>query len=228
MSISTCSFFVVSYNDKSMTFEIIIEIVLFGIALAMDAFAVSVTDGLIYRDINKKKSFFIAGMFGFMQALMPLIGYFAIELVSYFVGEAGGETAGYVMGIIITWLAFGLLVFIGGRMLFEGIKDLKTPAEEKEPKNFSVKEVLIMSVATAIDAMAVGVSLHAGLSTNSTVWLHVGIIMVITFAICLVGLFLGKQISKLFKGKYEITVIIGGVILILLAIWVIVSHYTGL
>ena len=76
--------------------------------------------------------------------------------------------------------------------------------------------------------MAVGVTLHAGLSTNSTIWLHVAIITVITFGICLIGLFLGKQISKLFKGKYEVTVIIGGVIFILLAIWVVVSHYTGL
>ena len=211
-----------------MTFEVLIEIVLFGIALAMDAFAVSVTDGLIYRDINKKKSFFIATIFGVMQGLMPLAGYFIVELVSYFVGEAGGEHAGHVMSVIITWLAFGLLLFIGGKMLLEGIHDLRKQEEEKEVKNFSIKEVLIMGVATAIDALAVGVSLHAGLSTNTTIWLHVAMIMVITFGICLIGLFLGKQIAKLFKGKYEVTVIAGGVILILLAIWVVVSHYTGL
>ena len=211
-----------------MTFEILIQIVLFGIALAMDAFAVSVTDGLVYQDINKKKSFFIATVFGVMQGLMPLAGYFAVELVSYLVGESGGEQAGYIMSVVVTWLAFGLLIIIGGKMLIEGICDIKKPKEEKEPKSFSYKEVLLMGVATAIDALAVGVTLHAGLSTNGTIWLHVAIIIVITFTICLLGLFLGKQISKLFKGKYEVTVIIGGVILLLLAVWIILSHYLGI
>lgn len=67
--------------------------------------------------------------------------------------------------------------------------------------------------------------MHTGLSTTMTVWLHVSIILTITFAISLVGLLLGKQIMRLLKGRYEISGIIGGVILILLAVWVIVSHY---
>ena len=211
-----------------MTLEIILEIILFGVALAMDAFAVSVTDGLIYSDIDKKKSFFIAGVFAFMQALMPLIGFFVIELITFFVGESGGAEAGRIMSIVITWIAFGLLLFIGGKMLIEGIIEIRKPAEEKESKKFSVKEVLIMGVATAIDALAVGVSLHSGISTATTIWLHVVIIMVITFIICLIGLFLSSFFMKLFKGKYEVTTVIGGIILISLAIWVIVSHYTGL
>ena len=211
-----------------MTLEIILEVILFGIALAMDAFAVSVTDGLVYTDINKKKSFTIAGIFGFMQGFMPLVGFFIIELISFIVGESGGEKAGHIMGTVITWVAFGLLLFIGGKMLIEGIMDLRKKEEEHEEKKFSLKEVLIMGVATAIDAMAVGVTLHAGLSTTTTVWLHVAIIMIITFGICLIGLFLGKVIVRLFKGKHEITVVIGGIILILLAVWVVVSHYTGL
>ena len=211
-----------------MTAEIIIQIILFGIALAMDAFAVSVTDGLIYSDINKKKSIFIASTFGIMQGLMPLVGYYIIELTRFVVGESGGSRAAQILSVVVSWLSFGLLIFIGGKMLIEGIRDVRNSDEEKEAKKFSIKEVLIMGVATAIDAMAVGVSLNAGLSTNSTIWLHIVIIAAITFVICLIGLFLGKFIVRLFKGKYEITVIIGGVILILLAIWVIVSHYTGL
>ena len=211
-----------------MTFEILIQIILLGIALAMDAFAVSVTDGLTYTDINKKKSFFIAGMFGFMQGFMPLVGYWIIELVVFIASEASGNKSGEIMGKIVTWAAFALLLFIGGKMLIEGIKDLRNKDEEKEPKKFLVKEVLLFSVATSIDAMAAGVTLHAGLSNNATIWLHVGIIAIITFGISLVGLFLGKVILKLFKGKYEITVVIGGIILILLAVWVIVSHYTGI
>ena len=211
-----------------MTWEIIANIILFGIALAMDAFAVSITDGLIYKDIDKKKIFFIASTFGIMQGLMPLIGYFAVEIVSLIVGSSGSTEAINIFGIVITWVSFGLLLFIGGKMLIEGIIEIRKPVEEKKDKLFSIKEVLIMGVATAIDAMAVGISLHAGLSNNATIWLHVSIICVITFAISLLGLFLGKQILKLLKGKTEITVIIGGCILILLAVWVIVSHYAGL
>lgn len=211
-----------------MTLEIIIKIILFGIALAMDAFAVSITDGLIYSDINKKKSFFIAGTFGLMQGLMPMIGYFAVEIISLIVGNSGSAAAIDVFKIVITWVSFGLLLFIGGKMIIEGIKEIKKPAEEKEQKLFSVKEVLIMGVATAIDAMAVGVSLHAGLSNNLTIWIHVSIICVITFGISLIGLFLGKQILKLLKGKTEISVIIGGCILVLLAVWVVLSYYLGI
>ena len=212
-----------------MTFEILIQIFLLGIALAMDAFAVSVTDGLTYTNINKKKSFFIAGVFGFMQGFMPLVGYWIIELVMVIASEASGGKAGEIMGEIVAWVAFALLLFIGGKMLIEGIKDLKNKEEEKEPKKFLIKEVLLFGVATSIDAMAAGVTLHDGsLSNNATIWMHVGIIAVITFGISLIGLFLGKAILKLFKGKYEITVVIGGIILILLAVWVIVSHYTGI
>ena len=211
-----------------MTFEIIIQIILFGVALAMDAFAVSITDGLIYSDINKKKIFFIAATFGLMQALMPVIGYYAVELISLLVGSSGSNDAIHVFGIVVTWASFGLLLLIGGKMLIEGIIEVRKPEEQKEKKLFSIKEVLIMGIATAIDAMAVGVSLHAGLSNDLTIWLHISIIGVITFGICLIGLFLGKQILKLLKGKTEISVIIGGCILILLAVWVVLSHYLGI
>ena len=210
-----------------MTFEILIQIILLGVALSMDAFAVSVTDGLIYQDIDKKKSIFIALVFGVMQGLMPLIGYWLVELVEFFVNGAGGN-AGNIMATVVTWTAFGLLIVIGGKMIIEAILEMRKVEEEKESKKFSIKEVLFFGLATSIDAMAAGVTLHAGLSNNLTVWLHVSIIIVITFGICLIGLLLGKFIVKLFKGKPEITSIIGGVILILLAVWVVVSHYTGL
>lgn len=211
-----------------MTFEIIIQIVLLGVALSMDAFAVSVTDGLTYTDIDKKKSFFIAGVFGFMQALMPLIGFWLVEGITAIVGQSSGQSAGKIMSDVVSWVAFALLLFIGGKMLIEGIKDLHKPAEEKEAKKFSVKEVLYFGVATAIDALGTGVALHSGLSSTSTIWLHVCIIMVITFVISLIGLFLGNKIEKLLKGKFEITAIIGGCILIVLAIWIILSHYLGI
>ncbi len=211
-----------------MTWGIILQIILLGIALSMDAFAVSVTDGLTYTDIDKKKSFFIAGVFGVMQALMPLLGFWLVEGISVLVGETGGAQAGKIMSEVVSWVAFVLLLFIGIKMLVEAIKEMKKPAEEKTLKKFSYKEVLYFGFATAIDALGTGVALHSGLSTNSTIWLHVVIIMCITFIISLIGLFLGHQIEKLFKGKIEITSIIGGIILILLAIWIILGHYLGI
>ena len=210
-----------------MTAEILIQIFLLGIGLSADAFSVALTDGLTYKDINKKKSFFIAGVFGFMQALMPLIGFWLVEIAEQIANGAGAK-AGEIVANIVCWLAFGLLLFIGGKMLIESILELRKPQEEKTQKFFSVKEVIIFGFATAIDALAAGITMHTGLSSTSTVWLHVSIILLLTFSISLVGLFLGKQIMHLLKGKYEIAGIIGGIILILLAVWVIVSHYAGI
>ena len=211
-----------------MSISIIIKIIFLGIALSMDAFAVALTDGLTYEDINKKKSIFIAATFGIMQALMHLIGYFLVEIVSIIVGDVGGENAGNIMAITVTWIAFALLLFIGSKMLIEGAKEINKPADEKTKKLFSYKEVLYFGFATAIDALGTGVALHSGLSTNITIWLHVSIIMGITFMISLIGLFLGNQIEKLLKGKHEITSIIGGSILIILAVWIVLSHYLSI
>ena len=208
-----------------MSVEIILLVIYLGIALAMDAFAVSITDGLVYQDINKKKALFIATTFGVMQALMPLIGYWLVEGIEIAVGN---NKYANVMALIVTWLAFALLIFIGLKMLLEGIKELRKPLEEKKAKLFSYKEVLIMGVATAIDALASGVALHSNMSNNVTIWLHVSIILVITFVLSFIGVILGKQIVKLFKGKYEVTQIVGGCILLTLAIWVVLSHYLGI
>lgn len=214
-----------------MTIQILAQILLFAVALSMDAFAVSVTDGLIYQDINKKKGLFIALTFGIMQGVMPLIGYWLIELIKYIVissNRGDPVKAGNILAWTVTIIAFILLLFIGGKMLMEGIVGLKKKEEEKKPKLFSIKEVLIMGVATAIDAIAVGVSLNSGLSNNGTIFLHAAIITVVTFLFCIFGVFLGHQIERLLKGKIEITSIIGGSILIILAIWILVSHIVGM
>lgn len=211
-----------------MTLEILIQIILLGIGLSMDAFSVALTDGLTYVDINKKKSFFIAGVFGFMQALMPLTGFWLVELVELIAGEFAGAKAGKITASVVVWVAFALLLFIGAKMLVESIIEIRKPVEEKNERKFYFKEVIFYGFATAIDALAAGVTMHTGLSNGTTVWLHVSIILILTFSLSLVGLFLGKQIMKLLKGKYEISGIIGGIILILLAIWVIASHYAGL
>ena len=211
-----------------MTVEIIIQILLLAIALSMDAFAVSITDGLIYQDMNKKKALFIALTFGIMQGLMPLIGYWLVELVEFLVNEGSAGEAGNIMSQIVVWTAFALLMFIGIKMIIEGIKELRKPIEEKKTKLFSYKEVLIFGIATSIDALGSGVALHSGLSNNVTIFIHISIIVVTTFIISLLGVLLGNKIEKLFKGKTEITSIIGGCILLVLAIWIVLSHYLGI
>ena len=208
-----------------MTWIILLQIILLGISLSMDAFSVALTDGLTYIDINKKRSFFIAGVFGFFQALMPLIGFFLVEFTERIAGDIAGKEAGRIASIIVVWLAFALLLLIGTKMLIESIIEMKKEKAEKKERHFSFKEIIFYGFITAIDALAAGVACHAGLSTVSTIWLHVSIILVLTFSISLIGLFLGKQIMKFLKGKYEISGIIGGCILILLAIWVVLSHY---
>ena len=211
-----------------MTIEIIIQILLLGIALSMDAFAVSVTDGLIYQDINKKKALFIALTFGIMQGLMPLIGYWLVELVEFLVNEGSAGSASKIMSLIVVWTAFALLVFLGIKMLVEGVLALKKKEEDKPVKLFSYKEVLFFGLATSIDALGSGVALHSGLSNNITIFIHISIIIVITFIISLLGVLLGHKIEKLLKGKVEITSIIGGCILLILAIWIVLSHYLGI
>ena len=191
----------------------------------MDAFSVALTDGLTYVDINKKRSFFIACVFGLFQAGMPLIGFWLVELVERLAGEIAGAEAGEIASKVVVWLAFGLLLLIGGKMLMESIQEMRKPKEEKAARHFSATEVIFYGLVTAIDALAAGVACHADLSNVYTIWLHVLIIFALTFCISLIGLFLGKQILKLLKGRYEISGIVGGIILILLAVWVVLSHY---
>ena len=211
-----------------MTIEIIIQILLLAIALSMDAFAVSITDGLIYQDINKKKALFIALTFGIMQGLMPLIGYWLVELVEFLVNEGSAGSASKIMSLIVVWTAFALLLFLGLKMLIEGVLALKKKEEDKPVRLFSYKEVLFFGLATSIDALGSGVALHSGLSNNITIFIHISIIIVITFVISLLGVLLGNKIEKLLKGKVEITSIIGGCILLILAIWIVLSHYLGI
>ena len=207
-----------------MDIQTIFKVILLGIALSMDAFAVSITDGLIYTDLNKKKTLAIASTFAVLQAVMPLIGYWVLELIIEIIGEINGNKVANIISTVVAWTAFGLLLLIGGKMIIEAIRDMNKEKVEKK-RLFSYKEVFIMGIATSIDALATGFALHANISTNITVWLHVSIILVITFAICMVGILLARQIHKLLKGRHEIATLIGGVILVCLAVWIVLSFY---
>ena len=185
-----------------------LTIVLTSLSLSMDAFTVSICDGLAFQDINKKKLIFIAFMFGLFQALFPLAGY-CLGVVALQAIEAYDH-----------WVAFGLLLIIGGKMAFDGVRAMRKQKDEIKPKTFSYKEVIIQAIATAIDAFAVGITL---LTSSLNIWLNITFIGVITFAVCLLGVFLGKKIISLLKGRYEIAEVIGGLVLILLGVKILLS-----
>ena len=185
--------------------------ILFSVALAMDCFVLSVTDGLTLTDLleKKRRPFFIAGIFGLFQGLFPLIGFLLGEAFSSFIDSFDH------------WIALALLTFIGGKMLIDGIKGLVKP-ESREPGKFSVKTTLLQGVADSIDALAIGITIRTniGATADWQIYVCLGIIALTSFLISLVGLFAGKGISKLLRGKYEIANIIGGVVLILLGVFI--------
>jgi len=189
---------------------------LLGLGLSMDCLALSITDGLVYQDFNRRKHFFIALVFGLLQGLFPLLGFLL------------GETFYEQIKNYDHWVAFGLLLLIGGKMVFDGIKGLVKP-EEKEPKKFSYPEVLVQGVADSIDAFAVGIAIRSTLTPTSDYQIYVCflIIAVVSFGVSLFGVSAGKWINKLLKGKYEISELVGGAVLIALAINVVVQSYIG-
>jgi len=188
-----------------------ISLIAIAIGLAMDAFAASIVDGLRYAKTTKRHGIFVALTFGIFQGLMPLIGFLLGSLFINYIKDYDH------------WVAFGLLLLIGGLMIFEGIKGIVKPESVKE-KEFSWKEILFQGLATSIDALAVGITLSTlGIFI---VW-DTLVITGITFVICLLGFFLGKQISKILKGKYSIANIIGGVILISIGVSIVIEHMTA-
>ena len=159
----------------------------------MDALAVSVTDGLCYRNLTKKKCVSIPAIFGIFQAIMPLIGFF----IAFGLGQAFKE----VFDIFDHWVAFALLLLIGGKMVIDAIKDFRTPEEEVAEKQFSFTEVLLQGVATSIDALFVGVSFvgmfgATGVLSESIPAVLVSVIIIgcTTFIISLLGLVLGVKV----------------------------------
>lgn len=200
-----------------MTFAIFVSVFLAGVSLAADAFAVSICDGMVYRDLTKRKAVLIPLTFGFFQAAMPIIGFY-VGLLFLEQIEAFDH-----------WIAFALLVFIGGKMIFDGIRELRAPEEELKPKQFSFAELLIQGVATSIDALAVGFSLNAMLEGVDILqlwaWVSVIIIGVTTFIIAAVGVIIGIKVGKLFRKKASIAEIIGGLVLIAIAIKIVIESY---
>lgn len=180
----------------------IVEIFAIGVALAMDAFAVSICKGLSMKKINWKKAIIIGLYFGAFQALMPVIGYFLGTTLSGFVEK------------IDHWIAFVLLSIIGGNMIKESTDD----EVEKRNDKVDFKTMIVLAIATSIDAMAVGVT-FAFLKTNLV--LAISIIGIITFIISVLGVIIGNKFGDKFQNKAEL---IGGIVLILIGLKILLEH----
>ena len=198
--------------------QLIINALLLGVGLAMDAFSVSIANGIIEPDMKKGRMCKIAGVYAVFQMMMPMIGWFLITTVEGIFNS---------FKTFIPWIALILLLFIGGKMVIEGIKDRKQ-GEKKEEKDqpaakLTFGALIVQGIATSIDALSVGftISDYSALRAFAASL----IIGVVTLVICLIGLLFGKKIGNKFS---SIATIIGGVILILIGIEVFVKGIFGL
>jgi manganese efflux pump family protein len=183
-----------------------ITLLILAVGVSMDAFAVSVSNGLCYRNIRRADIFKIAFTFGAFQAVMPLIGYFL------------GRTFSRFITTVDHWVALFLLVLIGIHMIFEAVKALKSDELECPVRYCTLKSLLTQGVATSIDALAIGIS-FAVLETN--IYLAVLFIGVITFIFSSVGVILGKKIGRKLSERAEI---FGGLILIGIGLKIFIEH----
>ena len=184
-----------------------IELFLLGIGLAMDAFAVSVCKGLGMRRLNKKQTLIIGLYFGGFQALMPLIGWIL-----------GSQFQKYITSID-HWIAFILLSFIGGKMMIEAIREWnEEETVDVMDAPLDHKNMLVLAVATSIDALAVGIT-FAFLDTP--IIEAITIIGITTMVISIIGVVVGNFFGSRYKSKAEF---IGGLILILLGLKILLEH----
>lgn len=177
------------------------ESIMLGFGLAMDAFSVSLANGLNEPKMKPRRIAFIAGIFSVFQFLMPMIGWFCVHTIAERFEE---------FKTFIPWIALILLCFIGGKMLIEGIK---CDCDECECRSVSFTALLVQGVATSIDALSVGfkISGHSALQAVIACLL----IGVVTFFICYAGVLIGKKSGTKLAGKASI---LGGVILIIIGL----------
>ncbi|MDR3318228.1 MAG: manganese efflux pump MntP family protein [Clostridiales bacterium] len=179
-----------------------LTLILLAAGLSTDAFAVIICDGMTIKKVKTRQLIFIAAVFGIMQGVMPLSGYYLGSIFINYIGQ------------YLKWVSFVLLLLIGGKTVFGGIKSLRS-SKELEEKNFKILPIIIQGVATSIDALAIGVSL---LAFEIHILISAPVIASVTFVICLVGARLGVKLGGLMKRKNGIAEIIGGAVLIGLAI----------
>lgn len=180
-------------------------IFILAVALAMDSVAVSIVMGSKYKKLRLPKILFIAAIFGIFQGVMPLAGYFI-----------GISFTNYVQAYD-HWIAFVLLVGLGGKMLYEAYQD----EFDEEVTDLSTKTLITLAIATSIDAMAVGVT-FAFLQTD--IYTASAIIALVTFALCLVAVYVGKKLGTFLESKAEM---VGGIILIGLGCKILIEHLSS-
>ncbi len=181
----------------------LVELFLIAVGLSMDAFAVSVCKGLSERSLRAKHYFIIGAWFGGFQALMPLIGYLL-----------GSAFEQYITSFD-HWVAFVLLGLIGGNMIREAFsKD-----EEDQDASFGFKTMLLLAIATSIDALAVGITF--ALLPDVNIFAAISLIGVTTFVLSAIGLKVGNVFGAKYKAKAEF---VGGVILILIGTKILLEH----
>ena len=181
----------------------IITLILLGVGLSMDAFAVAVCKGLAMKKADFRAALVVGLWFGGFQALMPLAGYFL-----------GAQFHSYIENFD-HWIAAILLALIGINMIREALDK----GEEKSDASLGFRTMFVMAIATSIDALAVGIALAMEESTN--IWLSIGIIGTTTFILSAIGLKVGNLFGTRFRSKAEFA---GGLILILLGIKILLEH----
>lgn len=183
-----------------------INSILFGIGLAMDAFSVSMANGLNEPDMKKRKMLAVAGTFSGFQTIMPLIGWVCIHTIAAIFDS---------FQKFIPYIALALLGYIGGKMLYDAIKN--KDSEDEKPA-VGIGALLVQGVATSIDALSVGFTI-AGYDFKAAL-IEALIIGVVTFFICIGGLYIGKKFGTKLKNKASI---LGGVILIAIGLEIFIT-----
>ena len=193
--------------------NLIFNSILLGIGLAMDAFSVSLADGLNEPKMKIRKVFGIAGVFALFQALMPIIGWLAVS---------GFLEVFNKFKPIIPWVSFLLLCFIGAKMLFESLKKDSDGELNKKARALTVGALLLQAIATSIDALTAGINLAKDYSLTQYfyVFLSVAIIALITLAICICGVKLGQTVGTKLSNKAGI---LGGCVLIFLGLKILIT-----
>ena len=190
----------------SWDFVFFVNSSLLGVGLAMDAFSVSLANGLNNPKMKVTRMSFIAGTFALFQAAMPMIGWVCVHTIAQYFSA---------FEKMIPWIALILLLFIGGKMLLEGIKG---DDSDNDIRSLTLGTLLIQGVATSIDALSVGFTIADYDVIMATVCAL--IIATVTFAICMVGLKIGQKVGTKLAGKANI---LGGVILIFIGIEIFVK-----
>lgn len=190
----------------SWDFVFFVNSALLGVGLAMDAFSVSLANGLNNPKMKVARMSFIAGTFALFQAAMPMIGWVCVHTIAQYFSA---------FEKMIPWIALILLLFIGGKMLLEGIKG---DDSDNDIRSLTLGTLLIQGVATSIDALSVGFTIADYDVIMATVCAL--IIAIVTFAICMVGLKIGQKVGTKLAGKANI---LGGVILIFIGIEIFVK-----